>query len=848
MLDAVLGQEDKFMSSKEEEGLYVWPHPLDCSGTNVLLMEMNGDLLIRKTDSAEKLAVIAMALSAVCGVCLERTSLFTNLNHVLDLGDTAGTLLSLPSQYLVFAQRQEMSKAKWNSEREKNAQKYGERQVHFLEREYDSLSPELISSIKRHLSGCSKDYQSIIAPHDQQDIKFSYFIRLCQKIASATTNQTDFRRQFANLKENEFNPYHIEEIRKQREVVMAASSLKLLECTWNSISVREEALNTLLTNFGKERETVVLVVLGDQGIGKSTLLNRIVQYATSLPFRQIFQSGNTTTHTTRESEVLSCPLWVGARRDKQCLLIDLEGLEGTETVISTNATLQERMVTGILALASVPCIVISNTLVSMNSLRQRVQLISELKQYYKYDVERIILLFHDKNSEAEANSDWERTLQELQSKFFEGRRVFLVLNKPNFAENDPEQQEIFLSRLLAECEFTRSKQGQPVDLAAIIHEVCEIAHSLESVETLILTREEEREYQDQAHSCLEEIDKIYQLPTEREEELVLVFDGFLQEMKGNIENQKCSVAVKRMLLKELDRRSQQLHLFALEQEAFHLQTKFLIDEEIPQGLRSFLNQAKHFHLSKFAWIDKKLIEEKFRLLISKLERQMKHFPSDSELYFTLKDQTQKMSNKIGSKIQLVTGLRNILESHLGELRASPFIKPPVKSPSIILVVGGPERIHFCNRLVEIFKPLTFPGFQTFTEGNQYFDFTFGLPSYGLGRYRIISIGLSDNYEEFATPAELLSRSSIAYILLGTKTSILPPLEATEMLLKLYSSLRREDSYKAVTFLCIEKGNISKCHDIAMRLFQAEYKQTSFCDSDASLLEVLYKAPKLLNRT
>ena len=175
LLDALLGQEGEFTSA-EGEGLYVWPYPLDCSGTEVLLMEMNGSLFASRNDSAEtlaeiatakKLATIALAVSAVCGVCLEKTLFFANLNHILELGDIARAFLSPPSQYLAFVEEREKSKDRWVSEETENHSKYQKRNVNFPERGYDGLSTGLIQSIKTHLSGCSKDYQSIDVPPDQ---------------------------------------------------------------------------------------------------------------------------------------------------------------------------------------------------------------------------------------------------------------------------------------------------------------------------------------------------------------------------------------------------------------------------------------------------------------------------------------------------------------------------------------------------------------------------------------------------------------------------------------------------------------------------------------------------------
>ena len=202
LLDEVLGVGSKFSSISEGEGLWVWPHPLNSwDGKSVLLMEISGLTVIERDDSVDKLTVIAMTLSAVCGVCLERSSFFPNLRRILELGGIANAFLSSPSKYLVFPELSDMKKQPWIIEKDGIVEKHPN--LIFLGRSQQGRVLDLISPIKSNISDCSKDYQSITVPQElpgQHIMKLASFAKLCTEIANTTVDLADYKRRFEWLK------------------------------------------------------------------------------------------------------------------------------------------------------------------------------------------------------------------------------------------------------------------------------------------------------------------------------------------------------------------------------------------------------------------------------------------------------------------------------------------------------------------------------------------------------------------------------------------------------------------------------------------------------------------------
>lgn len=818
LLDAMMGKGSRFCSISGAEGLFVWPYPVDLSGAkNVLLMEISGLTVIDMNDSLDKLTIIAMALSAVCGVCLEKGNFFSNLLRIFDLGDIAGDFLSPPNKYLVFVEKSEMTKANWVSNHQANKLDYEKRNVIFQGRKYASSYDNLISDIIENLLTCSKNYHRITVPRENccsDAIKFSFFADLCTKFANITMNKTDFKLKYLQLKQiYEDDEEKFEHFRNWRDSVKSAYSLKLFNYKWESLEVLENTLDVLKANYELQNSSIVFVILGDQGIGKSTLLNRIVQSAASLPFREIF---STTNSTKGESEVLFCPLWVGDNRDKQCLLIDLECAPPTEIIAILR---QEKMIARILALASLPCIVVSNTSASTYNLKKIARQIRVSKRDSGYEIDRILLFFHDKNNEAEPNDDWVRVVRDLETQLFEGRLVFRVLNKPNFTCSEIKEQEAFLSNLLAEFKYPLRKQDFPVDTEAILNDI--LACGLESVETL--TSEQENQY----NLIVQELGHTFQI-TAKDGELLQQFYCFFDNLKQQIEYIQCNALARKLLLNDLNEQFKQYYIYVLKQEAFHLQTMFLHEDVINRELQYFFKELKQYHTSYLVYADMELVNAKFGELIKNIQSVGNHFPED------------------GPKYERIIQLCNqIIHSPYRDLPRRPQVLPllnklPDSSISTILVVGGPTRVYFCNQLVEILRPFTFPNSQTFTEGNQYLDSTFYSWN-GPYRGRIISFELRS--EDLVHTAAFLKQAAIAYILPDLPTC----LELTEILLANYFNLCEIDiSDKPVTFLCISEADVSHCQRISTNCRNAECKQTTFKKNDFTLFETLYLTPKRLH--
>ena len=126
------------------------------------------------------------------------------------------------------------------------------------------------------------------------------------------------------------------------------------------------------------KPTVVLVLLGEPGIGKSTLLNHIVKFITEkFKLPSVFKVGNTGFHTTRGSQVLSYPL---IYKGHQIMLADIEGLGGAEIQDPKEEILQHNLVSGVLTVASVPCLLVRNSIESIRFVEKYVKKIFEKTQ------------------------------------------------------------------------------------------------------------------------------------------------------------------------------------------------------------------------------------------------------------------------------------------------------------------------------------------------------------------------------------------------------------------------------------------------------------------------------------
>lgn len=247
-----------------------------------------------------------------------------------------------------------------------------------------------------------------------------------------------------------------------------------------AIALHSNILEHIQKTFTHADSAVVMVVMGAPGLGKSTLLNHIVQYLTESPqLSTVFKTGNSAGHTTIGSQVLSSPL---VYKDHQIMLVDLEGLGGTELINPEEAILQANLVSALLTVASVPYLMVSNSTQSLRFVDTCVAQIAQLQMDFGFLTERIYLLFHDKNmpenedgnsEHGNGNEQFKARVEELNCRHFRGRQVIMILNKPNFtAEDGVKQRSKFLEMLLENSLFIKKNASgtkvQIQDLLSIV--------------------------------------------------------------------------------------------------------------------------------------------------------------------------------------------------------------------------------------------------------------------------------------------------------------------------------------------------------------------------------------------
>jgi len=226
-------------------------------------------------------------------------------------------------------------------------------------------------------------------------------------------------------------------------------------------------LESLLRTYNLNDPTVILALMGSQGVGKSTLLNYIFQFCTETHQPpSIFQVKNTCRNASRGSQVLSHPL---SYKEKQIMLMDLEDMGGTE-IAEREAVMQQNRVSALLTVASVPCILIRNSFESIKFVENTVAQIATLQLEFGFYTERIHLLCHDRNLEAGPNDNFETLATDLNRRHFEGRKVVTVLNKPNFInESASAQKQLFLRTLLDDSLYTKKRASKaPVTIQELL--------------------------------------------------------------------------------------------------------------------------------------------------------------------------------------------------------------------------------------------------------------------------------------------------------------------------------------------------------------------------------------------
>lgn len=222
--------------------------------------------------------------------------------------------------------------------------------------------------------------------------------------------------------------------------------------------------------FDSNAPTVVMVVFGGQGLGKTTFCNRLIQYWLRSNFsKTYFGTANRTKHITR-ARFLICPLPFPSSAS-QLLLVEMEGLASSETSEQHMAALQGRVVSAVLAVASVPCFLIKDEQETKRNVAQYLEKFVWLSRNSECKIERILFLFHDKDFNSTQQSENEDIIawkNELNRIYFNDSPVIILLNKPNFTGKRRYMLRPFLDAVVSEADFPkRSISGNYIAVSDI---------------------------------------------------------------------------------------------------------------------------------------------------------------------------------------------------------------------------------------------------------------------------------------------------------------------------------------------------------------------------------------------
>lgn len=472
LLNKFLSSGPGFSHAGEEVALWACPQPVALGDSQLFLLKLSG--FSRLDDDYLKMIYVTMRVADWVFVCLERTAFFSNLKTILTIGKEANVRRGKPIEriYIMVESQSWLSRAP----QVEGIQKFQQHPLavccQFLERG-SALTDSLFRPIRTTLLSQAGS-QARSNPVPELLLSLSAQFAFC-------VDYHDFANDYSSP----------EELRREREQFRRVGAQPLFIKRRGEIELNDGAMEALQQcQANPETPTVVLMIFGHPGLGKSTFLNHIYKEllrAKTLP--ELFRVGNTTTHTTQESEFLPLPLHLTA--DLQMIIVDLEGLEGAENIHRRIAETQRLLVAALLAVASVPCIIVGNESDSLHFIEKQLKAISSHQQQFGYLVEKIVLLFHDKEITAGENEDMVKEVERMKKDYKLQNTDIEIVNKPSFVISE-EKSRRFVQSFLAKCTFPkRHTAGRCLPIADIVAQFHNVIDSVKQVTDIILTSEEE---------------------------------------------------------------------------------------------------------------------------------------------------------------------------------------------------------------------------------------------------------------------------------------------------------------------------------------------------------------------
>ena len=570
VLDSLLpGQREVFRSSQMEDisGVFACSETAKIGDKNALLMEMTG-IDFKDPESAKKLLYVITSVCSGVVVCLENTAMLKNLTQLLEVSQAVegDGRAQCRCQFIAMVESQSHLTGRLRSDYEIFMNGPFSKKVKFVARGVSGISATATEEIKREILQMST-------------ISIADMGATLERLRFLSENCQTYRH-FRGLTE-----LHCGEIAKMKSELPRAQVLNLLIRTNRDITFNEAAFSMLAEKCGSAKEISLVVILGEPGLGKSTLLNQIMKHLLRLPRApNLFSVGNTVTHTTLESQVLSMLLSLPGSEVK-ALLVDLEGLGGTETVRERVRKLQKYLVAAILAMASVPCLLVSNTLASLKFIEEKMRDIADYRTEYGLVVDRILLLFNDKSSAAGQNQDIVNTVERCKREFNLMDVDVRIINKPSFVSKEAQEEiEPFLDGLIGNFDhpkrFTKAGIQSLVDILGKLREIINLKKELVDLEP---TDEELSIINRKVAQGTNLIEAIYaDLTCTNDQSLKAAYRARTAEVQRTIADEVSAdpICVRRLVAEDLMRAEQRHYPELLAMEKLHDEIYYFSDEQL----------------------------------------------------------------------------------------------------------------------------------------------------------------------------------------------------------------------------------------------------------------------------
>lgn len=476
LLTQLLPQNEQLSApfAGRSSGVFVYPRPVQAGTNSLLLIKASLDFLTESTEEREaqrKILFSLLAVSAAVVVCVEGSEASIVVEQVQELRRVMAERMNLGEVKLVVVATEQLERSAIGKRLSKLREDPCILYCHPNDPQLQSLlsgsllSDQFTPSLAR-MQTASRSSTPIQA--------FTWVLNNLFRLSSFPF---PFSR-FTLIAASWSSPYFSEtldslQLKMSSTVkLQAASAQPLFIRYFDSVAINE----ILLQQIGREYEfsspTAILTVLGSPGLGKSTLLNSIMNAACErkdLP--AVFPVGSGSRYRNTGCTVLTHPISFGQH---QLMLIDMEGLGGCEARDPHADAIQSLTLSAVLAMASVPCILFTNDVQSMQFAERIVEKISYWNQLLGLSTERIFLLFHDKLPSADSQN--ERVIQlveHLNMQYFGGAEVIQVRNKPNFAVSEQNSLcEDFTYSLLDSSHFPkRNYSGSSLHLGNLLDSI-----------------------------------------------------------------------------------------------------------------------------------------------------------------------------------------------------------------------------------------------------------------------------------------------------------------------------------------------------------------------------------------